>query len=173
VVAGRRRFTVFPPDQVANLYVGPLLNTPGGSPISLVDLRNPDLSRYPRFSKALATALEAQLEPGDAIYIPFLWWHAVESLDSVNVLMNYWWNDAQADPTAPFQSLLHSMLSISELSQEHREAWREFFDYFVFQKSGDPAAHLPADLEDVLAALPPEKRRSLKAWLSQQLQSGQ
>ena len=88
VVSGRRRFTVFPPDQVGNLYIGPLLSTPGGTPISCVDLREPDFERFPKFREALETAEEAVLEPGDAIYIPFLWWHGVESLEPLNVLAN-------------------------------------------------------------------------------------
>ncbi len=169
VVAGRRRFTLFPPEQVANLYIGPLLATPGGSPISMVDLRQPDLSRYPRFKQALEVCQQAELEPGDAIYIPILWWHSVESLSSLNVLVNYWWNDAKTAADSPFHSLLASMLSISELPADQREIWRVFFDYFVFQTDVDPGAHLPDDIQNVLGSLAPDKREQLKAWLAQQL----
>ncbi|MDH3430512.1 MAG: cupin-like domain-containing protein [Gammaproteobacteria bacterium] len=171
VVAGRRRFTLFPPDQVANLYIGPLLTTPGGSPISMVDLHQPDLSRYPRFKQALEVSRVATLEPGDAIYVPILWWHSVESLENFNVLVNYWWNDSPTSSDSPFDSLLHSMLSISSLPAEQRVLWREFFDYFVFQLENDPAAHLPDDLRDVLGSLGPDERRHLKALLSQNLQA--
>jgi len=83
VMTGRRRFTVFPPEQIGNLYPGPFELTPSGVPISLVDLTAPDLDRYPRFAEAMAAAQSAVLEPGDAIYLPFHWWHAVESLESV------------------------------------------------------------------------------------------
>jgi len=171
VVAGRRRFTLFPPEQVANLYVGPLLTTPGGSPISMVDLREPDLARFPRFKQALEVGQQADLEPGDAIYIPILWWHSVESLSSLNVLVNYWWNDAATVADSPFHSLLHGMLSMSKLPADQRKSWRDFFDYFVFQTDNDPAEHLPDDIGDVLGSLTPEKREQLKAWLSQQLLS--
>ncbi|MFT7287466.1 MAG: hypothetical protein ACI87W_001580, partial [Halieaceae bacterium] len=94
VVAGRRRFTVFPPEQIANLYVGPLDLTPAGQAISLVDLNNPDFERFPRFAEALASARTVELDPGDAIYIPSIWWHAVEGLDNFNILVNHWWQEA-------------------------------------------------------------------------------
>ncbi len=171
VVAGRRRFTLFPPEQVANLYIGPLLNTPGGSPISMVDLRNPDLNRFPRFEQALAACQQADLEPGDAIYIPILWWHAVEALDSFNLQINYWWNDAATAADSPFLSLLSSTLSVSSLPKEQRKLWRDFFDYFVFRLDCDPAAHLPDDIQDALGSLTPENREQLKAWMSQKLRS--
>ena len=66
VVAGRRRFTLFPPEQIANLYIGPLDFAPTGAPMSLVSLRDPDFARYPKFREALAAAQSAELAPGDA-----------------------------------------------------------------------------------------------------------
>ena len=93
VAAGSRKFTLFPPDQINNLYLGPTLNTPAGVPISLVDIRDPDLKRFPKYTQALDAGFEATLNAGDAIFIPALWWHGVESLETLNILVNYWWGD--------------------------------------------------------------------------------
>ncbi|AGH44341.1 cupin-like domain-containing protein [Paraglaciecola psychrophila] len=70
VAAGKRRFTFFPPEQIKNLYIGPLDFTPSGQPISLVNLRDPDLKRFPRYEEAYKNAMSVELNPGDAIYIP-------------------------------------------------------------------------------------------------------
>ena len=169
VVSGSRRFTVFPPDQVANLYIGPLLRTPGGSPISMVDLRAPDYSAFPKFRDALESAQEALLEPGDAIFIPILWWHGVESLGPLNILVNYWWNDAESVHDKPFLSLAHSMLLLSRLPAAQRDAWRAMFDHFVFQTHGESGAHLPADVQDLQRDLTPEERDQVKALLAKHL----
>ena len=169
VVSGSRRFTIFPPDQVANLYIGPLLRTPGGSPISTVDLRAPDHTKFPKFAEALESAEEAVLEPGDAVYIPILWWHGVESLDSLNVLVNYWWNEANSSHHKPILGLAHTMTLMSGLPVEQREAWRAFFDYFVFQTDGDPGAHLPPDLLDVFGKLSSEQKDQVIAFIAERL----
>ena len=171
VVSGSRRFTVFPPDQVGNLYIGPLLRTPGGSPISVVDLHEPDYKRFPRFRQALESAQEAVLEPGDAIYIPILWWHGVESLDPLNILVNYWWNDAISAHHKPILGLIHSMTLMSGLPTDQREAWRTFFDYFAFQTDGDPGAHLPSDLRDVMGDLSSADRDQVIAFIAERLKS--
>ncbi|MFT5693231.1 MAG: hypothetical protein ACI92E_002568 [Oceanicoccus sp.] len=169
VVAGARKFTVFPPNQINNLYVGPILDAPGGVPISMVDVREPDLAKFPNYSKALDVAQEAVLEPGDAIYIPGLWWHAVESLENLNVLVNYWWGGMSDNLISPNDSLLHSMLTIAKLSPAQRQGWRDLFDYYVFQTSGDPAAHLPQDITDIVTSLNPEQKKRVLSFLSERL----
>lgn len=143
VMAGRRRFTVFPPEQIGNLYLGPLHNTPAGTPISMVHLTEPDLARYPRFSAALEAALVAELEPGDAIFIPYQWFHHVEALDPVNVLVNYWFNEAGEAAGSPWDVMLHAVQAIRHLPPEQRRAWRANFDHYVFLANGNPGEHLP------------------------------
>lgn len=92
VTAGRRRFTLFPPEQKENLYIADLAKTPAGRKVSMVDLSQPNFKQFPRFKEALKHALVAELGPGDAIFIPYQWWHNVESLEDVNILVNFWWS---------------------------------------------------------------------------------
>ncbi|MEM7360030.1 MAG: cupin-like domain-containing protein [Pseudomonadota bacterium] len=174
VVMGERTFTLFPPEQISNLYIGPTLNAPGGVPISMVDLNNPDLETYPRFADALAAAQQATLQPGDAIFIPTPWWHAVQSLADINVLINYWWGGvpvpaANTRPLSPNHSLIHSMMTIAKMSPDQRESWRQFFNYLVFQTGEDPTAHLPDGLNDLVTNLSPEQRQAVYQLLKDQL----
>ncbi len=157
VVSGTRRFTLFPPDQVASLYIGPLDFAPTASPISMVDFKHPDYERYPQFKQALDAAQVAELEPGDAIYIPTLWWHHVESLKKFNVLVNYWWQAASRtdDETAtPLECLLHCLSNLKNLPPEQRAAWGVIFNHYVFNAGPDPAAHIPAHARGILSRSP-------------------
>lgn len=167
VAAGRRHFVLFPPEQVENLYVGPLEFTPLGVPISLVDVFNPDLFRYPRFTLAAASAQVAELEAGDAIFIPYMWWHSVRSLAPFNVLINYWWNNARQPVIAPFHCLLHAVIAISNLPRHQRTIWKSFFDHLVFQTHGDPATHIPRERRGLLGNLTPEQVVQFTAVLAQ------
>jgi hypothetical protein len=170
VVAGRRRFTVFPPEQLKNLYVGPFELTPAGTPVSLVDLEKPDLERFPRFAEAMDHAQTAELEPGDAIYIPFHWWHAVDSLEPVNLFVNYWWNERRSDTGNPYDALVHAFYAIKSLPDEQRQVWRMVFDHYVFGANGDPAEHLPPQARGVLGEMNAELLGRLRATLRQLLQ---
>jgi hypothetical protein len=163
VVAGRRRFTLFPPDQVANLYPGPLEPTPGGQVVSLVDLRAPDLARFPDFAQALGAAQVVEMEPGDALIYPALWWHNVEALGPFNILINYWWNDVPAFMDSPMNTLLHGLLSLRDRPEQEKQAWRALFDYYVFGPATRAAAHLPEPARGPLAPLDQTAARRLRA----------
>ncbi|MGQ3053544.1 MAG: cupin-like domain-containing protein [Roseateles sp.] len=152
VVAGRRRFTLFAPQQVGNLYIGPLEHTPSGAPISVVHPQAPDFERYPRYREALASAWVAELAPGDAIYIPPLWFHQVEALEKVNLLINYWWPVAGApELPAPAHALLQAIQVLNALPAAQRDAWAAMFEHHVVQREQDPAGHIPQAWQGVLA----------------------
>lgn len=169
VVGGHRRFTFFPPDQIRNLYVGPIHFTLAGQPVSMVSLEEPDFERFPRFEQALAAAQTAELEPGDAVYIPYFWWHHVKSLESFNVLINYWWDPAQAALGSPYDCLLHGFLTLRHLPANQRAAWRAVFDHYVFQTGADPVAHLPPERRGALGAMTPELAAHIRAALLKRL----
>lgn len=165
VVAGRRRFTLFPPDQIGNLYVGPLDFTLSGPPVSMVDVASPDLEGFPRFAAAQEFALSAELAPGDAIYIPYGWWHNVQSLDRFNILVNYWWNEARPAHGAPFDALLHAVMTIRDMPDDQRLVWRHLFDQFAFKQHGEPLAHLAAEHRGMMGEMTPERARAMRAIL--------
>ena len=165
VASGNRRFTLFPPEQVANLYVGPIDKTVAGRPTSMVDLAAPDFDRFPRFAEALKHAVVADLEPGDAIYIPSLWWHAVEASGPLNVLVNYWWLEGPEDAGSPLHALAHGLLTVGHLPPEKREAWRVMFDHYVFRAGGDPAEHIPEAGRGILGRSTPQLRRAIKQFV--------
>jgi hypothetical protein len=175
VVAGRRRFTLFPPEQLVNLYPGPLELTPAGTPVSLVDIRDPDFERFPRFKEAAKTAQQATLEPGDAIYIPYHWWHAVDSLEPVNLFVNYWWNDASTkrgnpleaskEAGSPYDALMHAFFALRPLPDNQKRVWRHVFDYYVFGGGPDPAEHLPDHAKGVLGPPTAERMKMMRATL--------
>jgi hypothetical protein len=164
VVCGTRRFTLFPPEQLPNLYVGPLDFAPTGAAISLARLDRPDDPRYPRLRTALEHAQAADLHEGDAIYIPPLWWHHVEALEQLNALVNYWWSPADAAGHASAHgraALFHGLLAFRALPPQERAAWRQLFDYYVFGEE-NPAAHIPASRRGVLGPVTAETVEQLK-----------
>jgi hypothetical protein len=165
VVAGRRRFTLFPTDQVSNLYVGPLDFTLAGQPISLVDIEAPDFARFPRFATALDAAQTAELGPGDALYIPSLWWHAVASLDELGAMINFWWRDADPPLLTPLNALYHAVITMKNLPPNELAAWRALFDHYIFGANGDPVAHLPKPARGILGLRTPELVARVKKLL--------
>lgn len=169
VAGGKRCFTLFPPDQVANLYPGPFETTPAGPIVSMVDFDAPDMARYPGFAAALETAMTAELSPGDAIYIPAMWWHHVRSIEPLNMLVNYWWSSAAAHhpPAAP--ALLHAMLAIKHLPAPQREAWRALFDHYAFMPDGPPGLHLAPAQRGIQGEISEEAAQSVRGTILRSL----
>jgi hypothetical protein len=168
-VAGRRRFTLFPPEQVANLYPGPLEPTPAGQVVSMIDFADPDFARFPRAREAIAAAQTAELEPGDVLVYPALWWHQVEALEPFNLLVNYWWNATPAFVDTPETTLLHALLTQRDRPAHEKAGWKAHFDYYVFGPADRAGAHLPPDARGDLGALDERRARRLRANLLNRL----
>lgn len=169
VVLGTRRFTLYPPDAVADLYVGPIDFTMAGQPVSLAAEAGGDLVRYPRFETVRDQARVADLAPGDALYLPKLWWHQVVSTQPLNGLINYWWDAFAHGPDSPNMSLMFALINIAERPMAERMAWRAFFDHYVFRPNGHPLAHLPPDKHGILGPLQPDNFGRIRARLMQAL----
>jgi hypothetical protein len=169
VAAGRRRFTLFPPEQLQNLYIGPLDFNPAGQAISLVDFHQPDFDRFPRFAEALRHAQVAELAPGDAIFIPSMWWHHIEALSPFNVLVNYWWRSTPDYVDTPTGTLMAAFLTLRELPPAQRKAWQEIFRHYVFEADAETAAHIPPHARGVLSPLTADGARALRGQLLKKL----
>lgn len=169
VVMGRRRFTLFPIEQIPNLYIGPIDRTPAGQPCSLVDFYNPDTDQFPKFSEAARHAVTAELDPGDALYIPSLWVHHVENLSPMGMLVNFWWRDGPAHMFTPTLTMMHALLSIRDMPKAERLAWRHLFDHYIFQTGDDPVAHIPEQARGVLGEMTPQRVAELQRYLKDRL----
>ncbi len=164
-IIGKRRFTLFPPEQLENLYVGPIDLTPGGQQISMVDVNAPDLDKFPKYETAIGAALTTELQPGDAIYIPSMWWHHVESLSDVNGLVNFWWRDTPDYLGAPNQVLLHAMMTLRELPDRQRNAWQNLLNHYVFDQPADIYEHLPEGAKQRLMDMNENTARKIRKQL--------
>ncbi|WP_294261839.1 cupin-like domain-containing protein [uncultured Sphingomonas sp.] len=167
-VAGRRRFTLFPPGAIGDLYVGPIDHTMAGQPVGLAVGSSPGDPQWPRFEAWRDRALVAELEPGDALYLPKLWWHQVEAIGDLNLLVNYWWDAHPSGPDDPFTAMLLALTTIAERPLPERQAWRAFFDHYVFRPERHPLDHLPAEKHGILGPLAANRgrvRAMVMQWL--------
>ncbi|WP_322963631.1 cupin-like domain-containing protein [Sphingomonas fuzhouensis] len=171
VVAGRRTFTLYPPDAIGDLYVGPIDHNMAGQPIALAAGAAPGDPRYPRFEQARDRAITVELSAGDALYMPKLWWHGVEATGAVNILVNYWWDAFPVGPDQPFPTLLLAMSAIAARPPAERAAWRAWFDHYVFRPGGHPLAHLPDERHGILSE-GPENRKMIRAHAMRMLRGG-
>src|SRR4051812_3904301 len=82
---GRKRFILIDPVYFEDVYPYPI--DAEYSHVSAVDAERPDADTHPRFLDV--PRWQAELGPGDLLYLPAFWWHHVRSLD-VSVSVNFW-----------------------------------------------------------------------------------
>ena len=88
---GTKKFTLFRPEDWPGLYPYPFLHPSHAQ--TQVNLS--DIGERERFPLSLKTrALEVVLNPGDLLYMPPLWFHLVESLDT-SISVNVWTDSRQ------------------------------------------------------------------------------
>ena len=162
---GRRRFTLFPPEQIFNLYPGPLEPTPGGQAVSMVDFNKPDFERFPRFREAIEAGMSADLEPGDAIFVPSMWWHHVEGLSRFNTLINYWWTVVPRFMPTPMNTLYQAIWSLRDRPEREKQAWKQVFEYYVFGSPTRAGEHIPPAARGVLGDMSDDMARHIRAML--------
>ena len=168
-VAGSRRFTLFPPEQIDNLYPGPFDTGPGGVPVSMAAIEEPDFVTYPRLAQALEAGMYGDLEPGDAIYVPYAWWHHVQSAPGFNVLVNYWWNEAGGQWLSPLPALYAAILTLRDLPAGQKAVWRHILDLYVFDDPAAAAAHLPQERRSAFGAMTQKTRERLLLMIKSSL----
>ncbi len=169
VVVGKRRFVLFPPEQLKNLYIGPLDFNPAGQAISMVDLHNPDFEKYPRYREALAHAQIAELESGDAIYIPSMWWHHVEGLMPFNLMVNYWWVGFPSYIGSPQDAFTLALMNIRSLPADERQHWKNLFEHYIFDPNPENIAHIPQEKLGILGEIDEVAARRLRSQLLNRL----
>jgi len=168
VAVGRRRFTLLPPQCAPLLYLGPPDYAPTPAPMSVLpDLHRADAARFPLAAEALAQAQVAELEAGDAIYIPPLWFHQVEALaPHLNILLNYWWRPAPAPQRRDdlhLATLRLAMLALRHLPDAEREGWRALFGHYVFGARDAELAHIPPAQRHLLGPIDAPADAALRA----------
>ncbi|MCG3174492.1 MAG: hypothetical protein GMKNLPBB_02731 [Myxococcota bacterium] len=85
-ITGRKRFWLAAPWQAPNVYPLPL-KSPFPN-FARVRVEEPDFQAWPRMRRL--SVWRAELEPGDAIFIPSGWWHEVRNVEP-SITLNFFW----------------------------------------------------------------------------------
>lgn len=85
-VYGHKRLWLYPPDQTPYLYKYPWYSD--NSNMSLTTSPRPDPTAFPKFSRA--RSIELVIGPGELLFIPIYWWHAVQN-EEFNIAVVFFW----------------------------------------------------------------------------------
>ncbi|MCF6437902.1 cupin-like domain-containing protein [Pseudoalteromonas luteoviolacea] len=82
-VQGQKRIIMAAPEDASNVYYN--MHHPYYCEVDIFDI---DYARFPLLKNA--KLYEIVLNPGDMLFIPVFWFHAVESLGDFNLSLNWW-----------------------------------------------------------------------------------
>jgi hypothetical protein len=150
LLSGEKRLTLFPPDQLPNMYLAPIERAPAGSPISMVNIKEPDFKRFPRFKAALERAVHVEMRAGDALFLPSFWWHEVDSV-GLNIMINFWWSECPDADLDALKNMLECLAIARRMPRHRREIMRTFYDHFVFDNADDPFPSVPPEHHGMFA----------------------
>lgn len=127
---GKKNIILIPPTELHNIYPAPFDKRVGGVMPSLVDVFNPNLEKFPLYEKAMEKSLVFDLNPGEILYMPPLWWHAVQSVD-LNMSVNSWFYDGGAYEQLdtlyfPVQNLFKKLDHVNETKVCRERAYNIF-----------------------------------------------
>ena len=168
-VVGKRRFTLFPPEQIFNLYPGPLEPTPGGQAISLVDFENPDLEKFPRFREALEAGTRCR---GRTWRRRIHSQHVVASRPGPERVQYAGELLVEHGPVViptPMNTLYHAIWSLRDRPENEKRAWKHVFDYYVFGRAALAGEHFPEAARGVLGPIDETRARHIRAMLINKL----
>jgi hypothetical protein len=142
--AGYKKVIMFPPKELPNIYPAPFHKSLGGVIGSLVNVYDPDFKTHPLFKLALKNVRVALLSPGEFLYVPPMWWHAVEG-ENFNVSVSCWFSDDLSCNLSqlylPSESLMLSINTSTIDKLEKQDLYHDFAriidDGFISFKSQD------------------------------------
>jgi hypothetical protein len=169
VAVGRRRFTLFPPEQVENLYPGPLEPTPGRAGRDHDGHQRTGFRAFPEATRSARGGAGGRDAARRRAVLPALWWHQVDALESFNVMINYWWNTSPAWMDTPQTTLLHALLSLARSFRAGEARLARDVRLLRLRPRRKAAAHLPETARGNLAPLDEDKARRLRAKLLERL----
>jgi hypothetical protein len=85
-VYGHKRVWLYPPEQTRYLYKYPWYSS--NHNMSLTTSPVPDPYQFPNFSRA--KRIELVIGPGELLFIPIYWWHAIQN-EELNVAVVFFW----------------------------------------------------------------------------------
>ncbi len=108
MVKGKKRIILFSPS--SPVYPARFSELPNHA---RVDPEKPDYERFPGFSKAQPYTVD--LEAGETLFLPSLWWHHFHNL-APSMAVNFWW------PTGWKLPLVGAMVVYRKMCRK----WRKF-----------------------------------------------